>query len=410
MPFPASVFPSPPLLHLTSSLRWSRNNSLLTSGSNTVRQSSADSEDLNCTYPLQPGYPSDAIAHVTLLGASLDTMLQWIARAGTCILIVAFACALYWGIFLVAAIVMFLGPFGLPIYWLCICAMTLLPALALLFIVRVIVKQAWVAVVVTLIAIPVSFTLCGLFTGSRYHIDQVSVRPEHYDALITTKKERLLLVLYCYPPRNLTDNHFMCWRLISTSFDVYLLRADHIPEVAKVATISFGTSITDRNYGGLSWRGDYSLDIQGWSDDGKVYLREAGRHITVGKNYAVDAASATVAEVTSLPAQLDLKQNPRDPPLCLTKWGGTASTPLHHDHLAISGLEGGRSVTPEGKGYHLRFYKPGQSLDLLTDHDNTVKTSFFLLDARGEVVSNPEFGTAMPTRLYCDIGWAHTVK
>jgi len=283
--------------------------------------------------------------------------------------------------------------------------MTILPALALFYMIAPIGNGIGL-ILLTGLASTVYFTSAWDIVGPQYHIDQVSVRLSHYDALIDVKKEEALLTFYCYAPApaDMFNDHTHCWRLISTRFDIYLLHADKDPALTKVTTISYGTHVTNRDYGSLSTHNGYRLIIKGWGHwghDGNVYLSEEYRPETgassKAKTYVVNTDTGRLDEIAAVPSELDRRYSPYVPRTCLEK-GRPADT--WRDKMAISGFTG--MCDSLGNGVHnLSYCKP--SIDIVTEHHGIVtqRKDVYLLDSEGNLVLNPSYQSVEGGDPYC---------
>ena len=112
----------------------------------------------------------------------------------------------YFAGFAAAGFFGFMGPFGFPFYMLCLFAVAITPAVAIVCLVRVFVERLWLTAVIALIAIPTFFTLLG--TGRSTYLAS-----PYAHALQVGEKH---VVLYCYPPRNIFDGSPRCWIIMTT--------------------------------------------------------------------------------------------------------------------------------------------------------------------------------------------------
>ena len=324
-----------------------------------------------------------------------------IEKAIRCGSIAGCAIVLYLAVSMIACVAAFFGSFGLVVYWACWIVMAMLPVLALANIIGVFVDSIELAILFALMVTPVLFT----FFQPHPHgvIDQTSVRSERYEGVIVTRKERVYFTLGCLPPQSLFDGHFRCWRYAGTAFDVYVLNYGATHELKKVASMSFGPSFTERDFGPLASRFDSHLDIKGWDPGGKVYLQGSGRKNSDDGIMSVDVSSAIVTNITSLPANLIPPQLPGDSLPCLRRWEGEGYDPTHHDRLAISGPR--QSITtpaPQGDDYPLHSFGTGQAADILTDQENSVKRAALFIDDYGELKLNPSPSESMPDIVHCN--------
>jgi hypothetical protein len=212
---------------------------------------------------------------------------------------------------------------------------THVPGIACVALIWVLTEQLLVTVGMTPLAILALSNVMHPNPQTQHLITEVSVRPGFYEAVIITKIERPWLTLYCYPSVNIMDRHTKCWRIISTSFNVYTLRSNANPELKRVATISLGNHVTNHfTSSPYERKSANSVAVKAWTNDGDAYLLQSEENNDYYTTYIVNIPGNTLTATSGNFAPLDLRldNHPGVPSECYLIWGNQLIL-INHDKL-----------------------------------------------------------------------------
>lgn len=268
---------------------------------------------------------------------------------------------------------------GVTLYLLLLALITLIPAMTVGCAAWIPLRNIWIAIAVTVIVIPAYLTVSQLRQAPVYQVFAASSRPEGSDSVIVTRKETLLLELYCDAFTSPLEIFPRCWKVTTTAFDVYVLHAKKGLELSKVATVWAHTDLTDRTYGGRrSWQNPYSVDIKGWDKAGTVYLVGTERGKEDRQIWAVHTdTSGSLREVDPLSTPLLIRPGySQRLPACFKTWDVLKAE--HVTHVAVGATPASASKAPE-------------SIDIFTDTDGITKKGVYRLNEDGNLVFNPGY-------------------